>query len=45
MTWWRRLRTWTAERRRRRQRRDLRTRLLWAGVRIGGAAAYELAPL
>lgn len=34
MTWWRRLRTWTAERRRRRQRRDLRTRLLMAWVRI-----------
>ena len=25
--------------------RDLRTRLLWAGVRIGGAAEYELEPL
>lgn len=34
MMWWRRLQAWARERRRRRQRRDLRTRLLMAWVRI-----------
>ena len=40
MTWWQRLLSWDRERRRRRQRRDLRGRLLRAWARLDELRSY-----